>query len=100
MLKVQIGTQIAETHTQFVNEMSFRSSCGWAQSQMGATGSIRKQETTAVEHRVNSLNTVDNLVLCVAMTVPYIAINQASTELHNQLKQVNSHPSVHHVKTE
>lgn len=42
----------------------------------------RKQQ--AVEHRVNSLNTVDNLVLCVAMNVPYIAITQASSELHNQ----------------
>lgn len=42
---------------------------------MGATGSIKKQETAPVEHCVNSLNTVDNLVLFVAMNEPLIAIN-------------------------
>ena len=42
---------------------------------MSATGSIGKQEAAAVEHRVNSLDTVDDAVQCVAMNEPYIAIN-------------------------
>lgn len=42
---------------------------------MSATGSIGKQETAAVEYCVNSLNTVDSVVPCVAMNEPYIAIN-------------------------
>lgn len=51
---------------------------------MGANGSIGKQETAAVEYCVNSLNTVNIFVLCVAMNEPYIADNKASSGLHNQ----------------
>lgn len=55
--------------------MSFRSNCGGAQSQMGATGSIRKQETTTVEPYVNSLNTMDNFAPFVPMNESDIALN-------------------------
>lgn len=51
----------------FVNEMSFRSSCGWAQSQMDATGSMRKQETESAQSAIDSLNTTNNIIDCVAM---------------------------------
>lgn len=54
---------------------------------MGATGSIGKQETSAVERTVNLLNTADNFVHRVHMNEAYMAIMQAGGKLQSQWKQ-------------
>lgn len=65
---------------------------------MGATGSIGKQETAPVKQHVNLINTVDNLVLFVAMNEPHIAIKLAVG--YNQWKHMNDHPLIIYIKIE